>query len=213
MRRWQRGVRADRVLPALSAIRRADHGDRQRSGVPTLQKLRWQPAIRTVPAYYEHPGLYRGAGQSVDEGTAGLEARRRAGRLLSRPAAELFQEGRSLSLPVPEDLAPAARAAGLGAGVCNHLPVAFGPEEWLQPYTVEHVAELARRAQARSRSWRRASRRIASRRWRRSTRRSSEAFEEAGGEHSTYIPCLNDDDDHIDMLTDVICNEAKGWLE
>ena len=39
-----------------------------------------------------------------------------------------------------------------------------------------------------------------------------EAFEEAGGERFTYLPCLNDRDDHIDMLVDVIGNEASGWL-
>jgi len=39
-----------------------------------------------------------------------------------------------------------------------------------------------------------------------------ESFEEAGGEVFTYIPCLNDREDHIEMMVDVIKNEASGWL-
>jgi ferrochelatase len=40
-----------------------------------------------------------------------------------------------------------------------------------------------------------------------------ESFEEAGGEHFTYIPCLNDDDAHIDALSTVIEENLRGWLE
>jgi ferrochelatase len=39
-----------------------------------------------------------------------------------------------------------------------------------------------------------------------------ESFEEAGGETFTYIPCLNERPDHIEMMADIIKNEAAGWL-
>ena len=39
-----------------------------------------------------------------------------------------------------------------------------------------------------------------------------ESFIEAGGETFTYIPCLNDRDDHIEALLQVINNELAGWL-
>ncbi|MEO0959707.1 MAG: ferrochelatase, partial [Pseudomonadota bacterium] len=39
-----------------------------------------------------------------------------------------------------------------------------------------------------------------------------EAFEEAGGEHFHYLPCLNDDDAHIEMLENIVRTEAQGWL-
>jgi len=39
-----------------------------------------------------------------------------------------------------------------------------------------------------------------------------ESFEEAGGEHFHYIPCLNARDDHIQFLFDMIKREASGWL-
>jgi ferrochelatase len=39
-----------------------------------------------------------------------------------------------------------------------------------------------------------------------------ESFEEAGGEEFTYIPCLNDDDAHIDALATVVSENLKGWI-
>ena len=40
-----------------------------------------------------------------------------------------------------------------------------------------------------------------------------EAFEHAGGETFTYIPCLNDDDAHIDALCAVIGENLTGWVK
>ena len=40
-----------------------------------------------------------------------------------------------------------------------------------------------------------------------------ESFEHAGGEDFLYIPCLNDDDDHVAALADVIEENLKGWLD
>ena len=40
-----------------------------------------------------------------------------------------------------------------------------------------------------------------------------EAFEEAGGEHFHYIPCLNEDDAHIDLIEQIVRREAQGWTE
>ena len=40
-----------------------------------------------------------------------------------------------------------------------------------------------------------------------------EAFEHAGGEAFTYIPCLNDDDAHIAALSAVIEANLGGWID
>ena len=37
-------------------------------------------------------------------------------------------------------------------------------------------------------------------------------FINAGGENFSYIPCLNDSDESIDMLCDIAKNELKGWI-
>jgi len=39
------------------------------------------------------------------------------------------------------------------------------------------------------------------------------AFKAAGGEAFTYIPCLNERDDHIEALCGIVETEARGWLD
>ena len=39
-----------------------------------------------------------------------------------------------------------------------------------------------------------------------------EAYEHAGGKDFTYIPCLNDDDAHIDVLMAVVAENIGGWV-
>ena len=39
-----------------------------------------------------------------------------------------------------------------------------------------------------------------------------ESFEEAGGEDFTYIPCLNDDEAHIQALANVVEDNLSGWI-
>ena len=34
----------------------------------------------------------------------------------------------------------------------------------------------------------------------------------AGGQEFTYIPCLNDDEAHIDAIEAIVEQEAAGWL-
>lgn len=40
-----------------------------------------------------------------------------------------------------------------------------------------------------------------------------EVFEHAGGEQFRYIPCLNEGDDHADLLTDLVARNLGGWAE
>jgi ferrochelatase len=88
----------------------------------------------------------------------------------------------------------------------------FGPEEWLRPYTVEHVADLARQGKKRIAVMAPAFSADCIETLEEINGEIREAFEHAGGEVFTYIPCLNDDDAHIDALTEVIAENLAGWL-
>jgi ferrochelatase len=89
----------------------------------------------------------------------------------------------------------------------------FGPEEWLRPYTVEEVARLAREdgvkriavcAPAFSADCIETLEEIEG--------EIREAFEHAGGQSFTYIPCLNDDAAHLDALEGAILRSMGGWI-
>jgi ferrochelatase len=38
-------------------------------------------------------------------------------------------------------------------------------------------------------------------------------FIEAGGENFEYIPCLNDNEEHIDALSEILTAHMFGWPE
>lgn len=39
-----------------------------------------------------------------------------------------------------------------------------------------------------------------------------ESFADAGGETFTYIPCLNADPAHVEMMTAILRREMAGWV-
>ena len=88
----------------------------------------------------------------------------------------------------------------------------FGPEEWLQPYTVKKVAELAKEgvkniaviAPAFSSDCIETLEEI--------NEEIKESFMSAGGKNFTYIPCLNSSEPHIDFLKELISENGSGWL-
>ena len=134
---------------------------------------------------------------------------------LPRHAAErICERGRSLSLPVPEDLAAAARDAGLARRALAHdLPVALRqrsvaaalhrsiPSTRLAKSGTKRLADrgarLFRRLPGDARGARRREPRPCS--WRN------------GGEQFTYIPCLNDSDDGMRVIEHVVRRELVGW--
>ncbi|MCL4122726.1 UNVERIFIED_CONTAM: hypothetical protein GTU68_021725 [Idotea baltica] len=89
----------------------------------------------------------------------------------------------------------------------------FGPEEWLQPYTVEEVARLAEKGKTNIAVCAPAFSADCIETLEEINEEIKESFEEAGGEHFTYIPCLNDNDAHMDALTGIVQRNLRGWLE
>jgi ferrochelatase len=89
----------------------------------------------------------------------------------------------------------------------------FGPEEWLQPYTVEEVARLAEQGKKKIAVIAPAFSADCIETLEEINEEIKESFEEAGGEEFTYVPCLNDDDAHMHALAALVEDNLKGWLE
>jgi len=89
----------------------------------------------------------------------------------------------------------------------------FGREVWLKPYTVEHVAELAKAGKKNIAVISPAFSADCIETLEEINGEICEAFEHAGGETFTYIPCLNDDDLHIDALMDLVQENLAGWIK
>ncbi len=89
----------------------------------------------------------------------------------------------------------------------------FGREEWLQPYTDVTLEALGQKGLASvdvicpgfSVDCLETIDEI--------DRENRHVFLEAGGKQFRYIPCLNDQDDHIDVLVDLVERNLGGWVE
>ncbi|MEO1533216.1 MAG: ferrochelatase [Pseudomonadota bacterium] len=180
----------------------------------TLMQLRFQPAMRTVPSYQDHPLYISALAQSVERYYAGLEERPTAlvtsyhglpksyfmkgdpYHCLCQKTSRLMRE--KLGWPKEE--------------VHTTFQSRFGPEEWLTPYTVEYVAKLAEEGHRSIAVMAPGFSSDCVETLEEINEEIKEAFEEAGGEHFHYIPCLNDDEPHIEMLENIVRTEAQGWL-
>ncbi len=179
-----------------------------------LMKLRWQPALRTVPAYHDHPLYIEALAQSVERAYAGFEERPTAlvASYHGLPKS-YFEKGDPYHCHCQKTSRLMTERLGWEKGdVHTTFQSRFGPEEWLQPYTVEYVAKLAKEGHERIAIMAPGFSSDCVETLEEINEEIGEAFHEAGGKHFHYIPCLNDDDAHIEMIASILETEAQGWL-
>ena len=176
-----------------------------------LRKMRWQPAMRTLPPYYDDPlyidALARIIMQELD-------------KLEFEPEAVIASfhgmPQRTLELGDPYHCHCRKTARLLSEAMGRELIVAFqsrfGRAKWLEPATDLTLAEMARNGTKRvailapgfSADCLETLEELAI--------RGRETFLEAGGTHFAYLPCLNDSGPGIDMLRSLIGRELEGWV-
>jgi ferrochelatase len=173
-----------------------------------------QPAVRTVPEYFDHPLYIEALAQSVERVYATLDHRPDVliASYHGMPKRYLMA-GDPYHCQCQKTSRLLRERLGWGAGTIDTtFQSVFGPEEWLKPYTVEHVAELAKAGKRRIAVISPAFSADCIETLEEIQGEIAEAFHHAGGESFTYIPCLNDDDAHIAALTEVIATNLAGWV-
>jgi len=178
-----------------------------------LMDLRWQPAIRTVPAYYDHPLYIEALAQSVERAYAALDHRP---ELLLTSYHGMPERYLAEGDPYHCQCRATTRLLRTRLGwpedeIVVTFQSKFGPEEWLKPYTVEEVARLARSGRRRIAVIAPAFSSDCVETLEEIRGEIREAFLHAGGERFTYIPCLNAEPAHVDLLEAVIERELAGW--
>ncbi len=180
-----------------------------------LQKEKWQPVARIVEPYFERPDYITALANSVRRAHPTPESRPEV--LICSyhglPKRYLL-EGDPYHCQCAKTTRLLRQELGWhGTDIVTTFQSKFGPEEWLKPYTVKEVARLAEEegkrkisviAPAFSSDCIETLEEI--------NEEIKESFEEAGGTDFTYIPCLNDDVEHIDMLERVIRENLSGWI-
>ncbi len=176
---------------------------------------KWQPSVRTVPAYFDRAGYIDALAQSVERAYGGLEG----------PPDILVCSYHGLPKRYLTEGDPyhchcqkttrllQERLGWKDSQIITTFQSRFGPEEWLQPYTVEEVARLAASGKKKIAVIAPAFSADCIETLEEINEEIRVSFEGAGGEEFTYIPCLNDDDAHIEALTDIIGENLKGWID
>ena len=180
-----------------------------------LMKQTWQPTARVVDPYFDHPAYIDALAGSIER--AYEAAHKRPDILVvsyhGMPKRYLMQ-GDPYHCQCQKTTRLLRERLGWEEGqIVTTFQSVFGPEEWLRPYTVEHVAELARQGKKSIAICAPAFSADCIETLEEINEEIFESFEEAGGEDFLYIPCLNDEPAHIDALCQVIDENLGGWIK
>ena len=175
----------------------------------------WQPTARTVQPYFDDPVYIDALAQSIEKAYAGLE--KRPDLLICSyhgvPKRYLMQGDPYHCHCQKTTRLLKERLGWDDTEIKTTFQSKFGPEEWLQPYTVKEVARLAEAGTKNIAVCAPAFSADCIETLEEINEEIFESFEHAGGENFTYIPCLNDDDTHIKALEKVIERNLQGWLD
>lgn len=180
----------------------------------SLLRTKWQPAVRTVEPYFDDPLYIDALAQSVEAAYSSLdfEPEVLVASYHGLPKRYLT-EGDPYHCHCQKTSRLLLAKLGWNAEMLKTtFQSRFGPEEWLQPYTVEEVARLAESGVRRLAVMAPGFSADCVETLEEINEEIKEAFVEAGGEEFAYIPCLNATDAHIDMLFEIIKRNLVGWL-
>jgi len=206
----------DRILvmplyPQYAAATTATVADK---AFDALSAMRWQPALRVAPAYYDQPAYIEAIAGSLEEGLAKLS----------------FRPDRIIASfhGMPEDYLKNGDPYYCHCAVTTRLLRArlkmnetqlmmtfqsrFGTAEWLKPYTIDTVASLARQGVKNLAAITPGFAADCLETLEEIALENADAFRRAGGENFAHIPCLNDSDRGMAVIRDVVGRELQGWL-
>ena len=180
----------------------------------TLTKMRWQPALRTVPPYHDDPTYIDALANSVRTHLAALpwQPEMVLASFHGIPQ-RYFDAGDPYHCHCMKTARLLREALGWDKDRLRAtFQSRFGREEWLKPYTDKTVEALAKSGVKRiavitpgfAADCLETLEEIAV--------ENAEYFHKAGGEQFSFIPCLNDSEDGMRVLETVVSRELMGWI-
>ena len=199
------------LYPQYSATTTATANDK---AFDRLKQLRWQPAIRTLPAYFEEPSYIKALAESIANGVAALDFTPDIILTSFHGMPVKYLEAGDIyhCLCFKTNRLVREYLGWPKEKLMVTFQSRFGPTKWLEPYTDvtlkalpgQGMKKVAVVAPAFSADCIETLEEIAI--------TGREEFEHAGGERYAYIPCLNDSDGGMEMLETVVRKELQGWI-
>ena len=179
-----------------------------------LKAMRWQPAIRTVPPYFDNPAHIEALALSLE---AHLKTLDWEPDLILASFHGLPKDYFMAGDPYHCHCMKTARLLGERLKLPrDKLQVVFqsrfGKAEWLQPYAQQTVEELPSKGVRKLVMMCPGFASDCVETLEEVAIGLKETFEESGGEKFSVVPCLNDSEPSITMLDSIVRNELKGWV-
>jgi ferrochelatase len=175
-----------------------------------LRRTRWQPAIRTLPPYYDDPAYVAALGTRLEEGLAALAFEPQA-----IVASFHGMPQRTLELGDPYHCHCRKTARLLAEASGRKLLVAFqsrfGRAKWLEPATDATLAALPGQGVTKVAILAPGFAADCLETLEELAIRGRDTFLAAGGSDFAYLPCLNDSPAGLIMLRSILSRELEGW--
>jgi ferrochelatase len=180
-----------------------------------LLKMRWQPALRTVPPYHDDPVYIDALATSIERHLATLDWEPEVVLTSFHGIPKsYFDKGDPYHCQCQKTARLLREKLGWSK---EKLQVTFqsrfGPEEWLQPDTDKTVEKLAQDGVKRIAVLNPGFVSDCLETLEEIAEQAAESFHHNGGEKFTHIPCLNDSAEGMAVLEHVVRRELAGWLQ
>jgi protoporphyrin/coproporphyrin ferrochelatase len=179
-----------------------------------LAAMRWQPALRVAPAYYDQPAYIDALAGSLQEGLAKLPFKP---DLIIASFHGMPEEYLHKGDPYHCQCAVTARLLREKLGLDEHqlmmtFQSRFGSAEWLKPYTIDTVAGLPAKGVKNLAVITPGFAADCLETLEEIAMENAHVFKSAGGENFAHIPCLNDSERGMAVIRDIAQRELQGWL-
>ena len=179
-----------------------------------LMTMRWQPAVRVTPAYHDDPAYIAALAASVREHLATLDF---VPEVLSCTFHGMPEKYLTQGDPYHCHCLKTGRLLREALGFEKERFVIsfqsrFGNDPWLQPYTDQTVAALARKGVKRLAMIAPGFSADCLETLEELDVENREIFLHNGGERFSYIPALNASKEGVDVIEAVVRRELMGWV-
>ena len=201
------------VLPAYPQYSAVTTGSTFDAVADVLKRWRWVPGLRLVQHYHDHPGYIRALASSIRRVQEGADPPEKLAMSFHGMPVRYLHDGDPYHCECHKTARLVAEELELPQDRWFvSFQSLFGKEEWLRPYTDETLKAWGERKLASvdvicpgfSADCLETIDEIG--------RENRHVFEEAGGGRYRFIPCLNDEPEHVAALADVALRELSGWI-
>ncbi|MDQ0458069.1 ferrochelatase [Rhizobium paknamense] len=210
----QRGCEKILLFPLYPQYAAATTATVNDEAFKALLKMRWQPALRTVPQYSDDPVYIDALANSIESHlkTLDWEPELVITSYHGIPKS-YFMKGDPYHCQCYKTTRLLRDRLGWSKEkLMVTFQSRFGPEEWLQPYTDKTVEKLAKDGVKRIAILNPGFVSDCLETLEEIAGEAGEDFLHNGGEKFTHIPCLNDSDDGMRVLESVVRRELQGWV-